>query len=134
MQTVTIEGVEFEFDETLPYNEFHLDRGNPQFLSMDMSGILELTASGELPYEVSYFRHLSRWVYAAPRKRNLRAMRASGMNVLTTEMLFDGWEQADAFIDGLENTGLLAARLLEATGHKPFGPNWIREEGLSEEG
>lgn len=118
----TLNNQKIEFDETVDYADFYLDGGEPKLTKIDFKLMLEKMQDGEIPFESDYFVLVSRWVNEAPRKRSLKKMREEGMHVFTSEILFDGWEEGDNFIDSLERSGILAAKICEAYGVDPASP------------
>ena len=89
-------------------------RGKGRLERIDFSGLLGSLQKGRLPVDQDlreFLTYLGRWETEAPRKRLYRKMMRDGYTVLSSEEFFpeDG---GDRIIDQLENTGVLAKRLL----------------------
>lgn len=105
-----------QFDETKKYFDFYLLKGQPQLVEIELEGTLEKLTKGELAVDSDfkdYLMYLSRWTVEAPRKKGLRKMRLEGIQVLTSEVLFDEEETGEEIINNLENTGKFAEYFLE---------------------
>ena len=129
MRTFTINGRTIELDESLPHSDFWIQEGQPRAADINWESLLECLESGELKWNcetIDHFRLLSRWVNEAPRKRRFRELKRSGIPVISPEYFFEA-DGGDEFIDALERTGQMAAKVLEAHGVKPVGP--IKNEG-----
>lgn len=125
MHTYNINGRQIEFDDTKLYLDFFLMEGDPQLLRVDWKMILEKIEAGELEWDddlKNFIRPMSRWVHEAPRKRFYRDMQLKGANVMSTEYFFANNEQGGEWIDALENSGNMAARLCEAFSVEPMRP------------
>lgn len=118
-----LNGHKLEFDESLTYADFSVNSGKPEPTQIDMKQVLAHVESGKFTWEMmkNEFRMWSRWVEEAPRKRFFRHRILAGDigALLSTEFFFHDWEKGEEFIDCLENTGKLAARVLECFNTKP---------------
>ena len=126
MKTFVINNRQVEFDETIEYADFWVTGPTftPNLSAVDFDGILVALESGKWKWEEigSIIRDLTRWVHEAPRKRHYRELLVSGITVCSTEHFFHDWEEGPKFIDALENTGKIAARLCEVFGVEPMRP------------
>lgn len=115
----TINGKQIEFNSHAEYSDFYLEDGIPKPTQIRMGDFLNALETGALQWsEVEdTVRMWSRWLTEAPRKRGLRELKNSGINVLTKEHLFES-EEGGKFIDRLENTGKIATKLCEIFGVK----------------
>lgn len=117
---ITIDDRPFEFDESLLYLDFYIDiREQPRMIAISMKEMLEHASEGDGHKEQSlhdYLIYLSRWVRDAPRKRNYRLMKKSGVAISSKEYFFEKDEDGDKWIDALENTGKIAVKMLEHLG------------------
>lgn len=124
MKTFTINGKTVELDETLEYADFWVEGNKPVGVYLDWGALLEPLESGKIKWDcatVDHFRMLSRWVREAPRKRHYRKMKLEGFTVLSTEYFFEQ-EGGDKFIDALERSGQMAAKVLACFGLESVGP------------
>lgn len=124
MRVFTINGKTVELDETLEYADFHVEGNKPVAHYVNWEWLLESLESGKIKWDcatVDNLRMLSRWVREAPRKRHFRKMRLEGFTVLSTEFFFEQ-EGGDKFIDALERSGQMAAKVLAVYGLEPVGP------------
>ena len=129
MITCTLNGKPFEFDETLPYYDFHVSEGQPHVSCVNAAGMIGALADFEAresricwnQFMAEAFKIWSRWVHEAPRKRFYRDMIRAGRKVLSAEYFFPDDAGAN-IIDGLENWGKLCVRVLEQFGEKGVGP------------
>jgi hypothetical protein len=128
MKTVILNRLPFDYDETLPYADFTVKDGKPDFNII--CGVFAVEALADLerrrgpPWNhgfCEFFKLASRWVHEAPRKRGLRGLILHGMKIMSTECFFveDGGEK---IIDALENWGKLAVRVLQRFGETGVGP------------
>lgn len=104
-----------QFDETKKYFDFYKVQSKPVLVELNLEEMLEEIVDNKILVDTSlktHMRYLSRWTVEAPRKRNLRAMRASGMVVMTSDVLFEG-EGGEEIIGNLENTGKFAEYFLK---------------------
>jgi len=120
MREYNINGKKVSVDETKQYRDFYLEDGQPCTFTVEMCDLCEALESGGVKWDAceKHVRMLARWVVEAPRKRELRKMRLEGYTILTGEYLFED-ERGAAFIDALENAGIVAAAICEAYGSKP---------------
>lgn len=114
MKEYEINGKKIELDTDKKYMDFywHNNRGN--LSQINLEGLLEAIQSGEIPIDDKLkenMKYLQRWETDAPRKRNLRELRKSGVIVLTTDALFEE-DAGEEIINNLENTGIFAAYFL----------------------
>jgi hypothetical protein len=125
---VILNGHTIDFDPKLPYADFYLMDGKPQYAIVHWERILaQLQARTPTEDDINYLRMYSRWVNEAPRKRHYRDLIRSGIKVASTECFFEEDDctiglSGALFIDGLENTGKLAVQVLEAFGLKGVPP------------
>ncbi len=115
MAEYVVDGKTIELDNSKTYLDFFRQDRKGQLVEIDLELMLTAIQSGELAVDDSlkeHMKYLKRWEIDAPRKRNLREMRRSGVTVATTDALFeqDGGEE---IIDNLENTGVFAAYFLK---------------------
>jgi len=128
MKKYQLNGEPFELDESLDCLDFyytgpigHCSRINWKKLLVDLQkGTIEWANIVE---EVIV---LSRWVHEAPRKRKLRQMAMQGINVVTSEELFE-CPAGEDIINQLENTGKIASQLCQHYGVPPM-PKFERHE------
>ena len=114
MAKYDINGKKIELDTSKTYLDFYRQNGQGQLVQINLEGMLGAIQSDELPVDDNlreHMQYLQRWETDAPRKRGLREMRRSGMQVMTSDALFeqDGGEEV---IDCLENTGVFAGYFL----------------------
>lgn len=105
-----------QLDETKKYYDFYRVKGQPQLVEINLQSMLEKLANGELPVDSDFKEHLqylARWTVEAPRKRSLRKMRLEGINVITTDALFEEEKDGEQIIENLENTGKFAEYFLK---------------------
>lgn len=127
MKTFNINSRQVEFDETLEYADFWVEGPKPCLAAVNWNAILVGLQSGEYTWTQlgEHIKQLSRWVHEAPRKRHYRQMKLDGFSVLSGEFFFENWDKGAEFINALENTGKLAARVCEAYSVEPMRPlNW----------
>jgi hypothetical protein len=117
MKSYTINGVPFEYDETLPYADFYVDAEGGHLIGIDFDKFILGLQSGQWPLEE--FKEvlvlLDRWERDVPRKRFYRGMVKAGSHVLSGEYWFENVpdDEAEKIFTALENSGKVARRLLE---------------------
>lgn len=124
-----LNGQVIEIDENLPYAEFFVNDGKPNFHQFDLIRLLKEMESGDVEFDKAKkeLKLLSRWVTEAPRKRTYRNMKLEGMTVVSSEYFFDEEEKGEEMIDMLENSGHAAVKILAAYDEEPMGD--ITNEG-----
>lgn len=135
---ITLNKQTFEFDNTLNYLEFSVDNGQPKLVGIAWERIFDILQQsdqllGTLKAEaflekmkstlefLEEIKYLSRWVNDAPRKRFYRDMKRTGVQVLSLEYFFEQ-DGGDEIVDGLERTGVLAAKVCVIYGVEPMKP------------
>ena len=116
MEVYDIAGKKIELDIDKTYMDFYRVEGIGTRVEINFKDMLETIQSGDTPVDEdlrTFMYELKRWTVEAPRKRRLRQMRLGGMNIMTTDQLFDKYEEGDKIIDNLENTGVFATYFLE---------------------
>lgn len=128
MKTVILNGKPFEFDDSATYLDFHVSGGKPILERHDGNFILRLAEVeerlGRPVWNWAFaeaFKLWLRWVHEAPRKRFYRDMLRAGKIVANNEFFFPE-EGGDEIIDGLENMGRVALRVLEQYGETGVRP------------
>ncbi len=115
MAEYEINGKKIVLDTDKKFMDFTWKDGKGDLVEINLENMLNKIQSGEVPVDGNlkeFMTYLKRWKIDAPRKRTLREMRRSGMQVMTSDALFeeDGGEK---IIDNLENTGVFAAYFLQ---------------------
>lgn len=115
MKNYTIMFNEIEFDESKTYMDYYREKGKGVLVILDLEYILDKLVTREIPVDNTLKKHmeyLSRWTIDAPRKRINRKFRLDGITVLTTDELFENFEDGEEIIDNLENSGKFAEYFL----------------------
>jgi hypothetical protein len=105
----------FEFHELKLYLDFDLTGGERNLWVVPFGAMLRQLEEGTQKIETvaAELAMLGRWVSEAPRKRFYRGLKIAGMQVLSAEYWFEDRADGEEIIDGLENSGHLARRILE---------------------
>jgi len=110
-----INGKKIELDNNKKYMDFYWKGRRGHLSEINLEGMLGAIQSGQIPIDETlkeHMQYLQRWKTEAPRKRGLREMKNKGMNVLTTDALFEE-NGGEEIINNLENTGLFADYFLK---------------------
>lgn len=117
MKSFTINGVVFEYDDTLEYMDFWVDNEGGHLVDMRWDVMLSMLAEGKVKLEEldEPLILMDRWIRDVPRKRFYRGLIKQGAHVMSDEFWFNEEtdEDAEKIFQGLENTGNLARKFLE---------------------
>jgi hypothetical protein len=118
VKSFTINGVVFEYDDTLPYLDFWVDAEGGHLVDMQWDVLFTMLVEGKTTLEEldEPMILMDRWIRDVPRKRFYRGLVKSGAHVMSGEFWFENEpdEEAEKIFQGLENTGNLARKFLEA--------------------